>query len=225
MGQQQTASTAVMEPEPTEHPDLAVSPPPLRRSDGALAHFDEIVTPHPVVAFLFRRRTFLVLLGILIMAATARPQPAMLAAGVVLAILAEAWRIWAAGTIHKTEELTTGGPYALVRHPLYVGSFLHAIAYCLMSGMWQSFLFALPIFLVLYSAAVSTEEAMLRKLYGPAYDEYSRRVPRFVPRLGGWSGGSGRFQWDQVRENKEYINIVWVVVLTSLFVLRLLVKA
>ena len=35
-------------------------------------------------------------------------------------------RGWSAGTIHKDEELTTTGPYAFARNPLYVGSFLIA---------------------------------------------------------------------------------------------------
>lgn len=187
---------------------------------GGRTRFDEIVQPHPVVAFLFRRRTFLVLLGMLAMVPFANPRPVWLAIGIFLFVLAEALRIWAAGTIHKTEELTTGGPYAYVRHPLYVGSFIHAVAYCFMSGHWQSFLFAVPLFLLLYSAAVSTEEAILLKLFGDSYREYSERVPRFLPRLRRPAAGHGEFAWSQVVENKEYVNIIWAVVLCSLFILR-----
>jgi protein-S-isoprenylcysteine O-methyltransferase Ste14 len=194
--------------------------PPAGHLSGSKSRFDEIVTPHPVVAFLFRRRTFIVLLGMLAMVPWAQPKPALMAAGIGLMLLAEALRIWAAGTIHKTEELTTGGPYAFVRHPLYVGSFVHTVAYCLMSGHWQSFLFAVPLFLLLYSAAVSTEEAMLHKLYGRCYEEYSRQVPRFIPRLRRPERGHGRFSWAQVAENKEYVNIIWAVLLCSLFLLR-----
>src|SRR4051812_27460562 len=103
---------ALAEADPNgEAPGIAI-----RRPDGAITRFDEIVTPHPVVAFLFRRRTFLVLLGMLAMVPWAEPKPAWLAAGIGLAILAEMLRLWAAGTIHKSEELTTGGPYAFVRH-------------------------------------------------------------------------------------------------------------
>ena len=193
----------------------------VRKPDGRLSNFDEIVTPRPVVAFLFRRRTFIVLLGMLALALRARPDFEMLVAGVLLAIAAEAWRIWAAGTIHKTEELTTGGPYAHVRHPLYVGSFVHALAYCFMSGHWQSFLWVPLLFSLVYGAAVFTEEAMLNKIFGEQYAEYSRRVPRFLPRLTPAPGGRGRFSWQQVRENKEYVNVIWVALLTGLFVARL----
>lgn len=193
----------------------------IRRPDGGISRFDEIVTPHPVAAFLFRRRTLIVLVGMLAMLPWAAPKPLMFAAGMTLVVLAEALRIWAAGTIHKTEELTTGGPYAYVRHPLYVGSTLHAIAFGLISGRWESFVFIIPPFLLLYSAAVGVEESMLRKLFGEQYEAYSRRVPRFIPRLRAPEPGHGHFDWRQVLANKEYINILWIVVLTGLFVVRL----
>jgi len=192
----------------------------VRRPDGGIAHFDEIVTPHPAVAFLFRRRTFLVLVGILAIVPFARPQPLTLAVGIGLAVLAEAWRFWAAGTIHKTEELTTGGPYAIVRHPLYVGSFGHAIAFCLMSGRWESALLVIPLFVLVYGAAVTTEEAMLHELFGEEYAAYSLQVPRFLPALRRPRPGRGRFCWRQAMLNKEYVNVIWLVLLSGLFVWR-----
>lgn len=180
-------------------------------------NFDEIVTPHPVVAFLFRRRTFIVLLGSVAMIPWARPQLQMLIGGMVLCVLATAWRFWAAGTIHKTEQLTTAGPYSHVRHPLYVGSFVHAVGYALMSGRWESFLFVLPLFCAVYGAAVSTEESMLRKLYSEEYEAYSRRVPRFIPRVcGDWSG-QGQFAWKQVAANREYINVGWMLMYFGIY--------
>lgn len=196
--------------------------PLARRADGNIPRFDEIVTPHPVVAFLFRRRTFIVLLAILAMVPWAQPRPGMFAVGIAVAVLAEAWRIWAAGTIHKTEELTTGGPYAFVRHPLYVGSFLHAVAYCFMSGHLLSFAVGIPLFVLLYGAAVSTEEAMLCKIFGERYVDYCRRVPRFVPRLGRAHPGEGSFSWRQVAANKEYVNVIWMLLLSGLFIWRMI---
>src|SRR5438105_8628263 len=118
----------VSQPELVERSGVAIAEPedgaargpeaPVRGPSGSKSRFDEIVTPHPLVAFLFRRRTFLVLLGMLALVPFATPSPRGLAVGMGLMVLAEALRIWAAGTIHKTEELTTGGPYGYVRHPL-----------------------------------------------------------------------------------------------------------
>lgn len=211
---------ALADPDDQEVPagDPALGP---RKPSGELRDFDEIVSPHPFVAFLFRRRTFLVLLGVLLMVPWARPEPVTLLAGLALGLIAEAWRIWAAGTIHKTEQLTTAGPYGFVRHPLYVGSFAHAIAYSLMSGRWESFLFVPPLFMLIYGAAVSTEEAMLHKLFPQEYAEYCARVPRFIPRLRRPLAGAGAFSWRQVAENKEYVNVIWMIVLSTLFTLRM----
>ncbi|MCC2669945.1 MAG: phospholipid methyltransferase [Armatimonadetes bacterium] len=208
-------------PEDLAHSENDAEAHLARGADGNIPRFDQIVTPHPVVAFLFRRRTFIVLLAILAMVPLSAPKPLMFAAGFALAVLAEAWRIWAAGTIHKTEELTTGGPYAFVRHPLYVGSFLHAVAYCLMSGHWTSFAVVLPLFFLLYGAAVSTEEAMLCKIFGERYVDYSRRVPRFIPRLSVPQRGEGSFSWRQAMANKEYVNVIWMLLLCGLFIWRL----
>lgn len=216
MNRPERTATVIAEPEPPAGTDVA--PDPAAPSKRHLrSRFDEIVTPHPIVAFFFRRRTFIVLLGLVAMVPWARPKLGMLAAGVVLALLAEGLRVWAAGTIHKTEQLTTGGPYAFVRHPLYVGSFLHAVAYSLMSGRWESFAFVVPLFGIVYGAAVSTEEAMLRKLYGVEYEEYSRRVPRFFPQMGRVSPGHGTFSWRQVWLNREWVNFLWMGVFFAIY--------
>jgi hypothetical protein len=89
-----------------------------------------------------------------------------------------------------------------------------------MSGHWQSFIFIPALFFVVYGAAVSTEEAMLHKLFPEQYAAYCRRVPRFFPRLRAPERGHGRFDWRQVIENKEYVNVIWVVVMSGLFLLR-----
>ena len=41
-----------------------------------------------------------------------------------------ALRSWAAGTLHKRTQLATSGPYALVRHPLYIGSLFMMLGFC-----------------------------------------------------------------------------------------------
>jgi protein-S-isoprenylcysteine O-methyltransferase Ste14 len=208
--------------EPSRTTEEPSAPASVRKPGGSIPDFDEIVTPPPVVAFLFRRRTLIVLLAMVWLTFFARPTPQWYAIGLAIALIGEAWRIWSAGTIHKTETLTTGGPYAHVRHPLYVGSFAHAVAYCFMSGRWESFLIVPPLFALLYGAAVATEEAMLRKLFPDQYDEYTRKVPRFIPRLRAAEPGNGRFDWSQVKANKEYVNIIWMIVLCSLFAYRLI---
>ena len=52
---------------------------------------------------------------------------ASLAAGLVVALVGEAIRMWAAGHLEKSREVTASGPYRWTRHPLYVGSAIMAL--------------------------------------------------------------------------------------------------
>ena len=52
----------------------------------------------------------------------AEPTWRTLGVGGLVAVMGEAVRIWAAGHLEKGREVTTSGPYAFSRHPLYVGS-------------------------------------------------------------------------------------------------------
>ena len=51
----------------------------------------------------------------------ARPTWSLLAFGTVLAVAGESVRVWAAGHLEKSREVTRSGPYRWFRHPLYVG--------------------------------------------------------------------------------------------------------
>jgi len=44
-------------------------------------------------------------------------------------------RTWSAGCIVKKSKLTTLGPYSIVRHPLYLGSFLTGIGFTILGGI------------------------------------------------------------------------------------------
>lgn len=81
--------------------------------------------------------------------------------------------------------LTTTGPYARVRNPIYIGNVLVLLGLCIFSEV----VYFVPIMLlwagVVYRYVVRYEEAHLLNKYGEAYREYTQRVPRWIPRLGG----------------------------------------
>ena len=54
----------------------------------------------------------------------ATPTVTTMTIGAAIALLGESIRIWAAGHIEKSREVTRSGPYRFTRHPLYVGSSL-----------------------------------------------------------------------------------------------------
>ena len=70
-------------------------------------------------------------------------------------------------------ELDQSGPYALVRHPIYFGWLLIVWPAPTMTGTRLVFAIVSTLYLGL---AVPFEERDLRRLFGPAYDAYARRV-------------------------------------------------
>ena len=69
-----------------------------------------------------------------------------------------------------------------VRHPQYVGFILIMIGFLL---QWPTLatLVMFPILLFVYRRLAIREERDVRSQFGPTWDEYAARVPRFVPRL------------------------------------------
>jgi protein-S-isoprenylcysteine O-methyltransferase Ste14 len=105
------------------------------------------------------------------------------AAGLALVLAGLLVRSWAAGTLRKSKQLITTGPYALVRNPLYAGSFLMMAGFCTLIGdVLTGLLIGGPMVLV-YWLAVRDEEQILAQFFPDQWPEYSARVPRFLPRL------------------------------------------
>ena len=137
----------------------------------------------------------------------AGPTGASLATGAVFALLGLGVRGWSAGTIHKDERLTTSGPYAFVRNPLYVGSFLIGAGLAIAGGSWLWLLLFLGFFAAMYGPTVAAEAARLTERFGHRYVEYATRVPAFVPRLTPFKATDGPgagFQWSQYERNREW---------------------
>lgn len=117
----------------TNKPGEVEELPSLAKADSASIPFYEWVV---------RRRVTISLIGFTILATVnlglmkTRPLDPLdwtyaPTVGVCLLILSGLGiRSWAAGTLHKSESLTQVGPYALVRNPLYVGSFLMMFGFC-----------------------------------------------------------------------------------------------
>jgi protein-S-isoprenylcysteine O-methyltransferase Ste14 len=82
----------------------------------------------------------------------------------------------------KAHTLVTTGPYRYVRHPFYVAFALSVLGWSLATANWFILLAgAVPFgFLV---ARTRIEEEKLVERFGVEYQEYMRRVGRFVPRF------------------------------------------
>ena len=110
------------------------------------------------------------------------PRPAAIAWSLAL-VLPGLWlRGWASGCVRKDRELTTAGPYAYTRNPLYLGSILIAAGFCLSVLSWPLAVVLAAGFALVYIPVIASEERFLRAAF-PAFDAYSRQVPRLLPRL------------------------------------------
>ena len=139
--------------------------------------------------WLFRHRTIIPLpLALLLLLPAGRPA----LAGLALIAAGEALRLWAVrhiGTISRTRStrlgpLVTGGPYALIRNPLYVGNLFLWTGFAVWSGLLWMIPLVWLIFVIEYTAIERWEAASLQGQFSAAYEEYIRTVPKWIPR---WS--------------------------------------
>src|SRR3979409_1942347 len=63
---------------------------------------------------------------VIVFAWFSRPSGQSMAIGIPVSLLGLALRAWAAGCVAKNRQLATGGPYAFVRNPLYIGTLMVA---------------------------------------------------------------------------------------------------
>lgn len=83
--------------------------------------------------------------------------------------------------LYADHRLVTNGPYAWVRHPMYLGAQLAALGSLLLYRTWATLLVAIC-FPWLRLRARREEEALAAE-FGAAWTAYCRRVPSWIPRL------------------------------------------
>lgn len=124
------------------------------------------------------------------------------AAGLALVLAGLLVRSWAAGTLHKNQQLTMTGPYSLVRNPLYFGSFLMMGGFCMIVNDPQTLWVVIGPVAAIYWLVVKYEERTLLRCFPETFPAYRASTPAIIPRrltpkLTGWSLA----QW---RANGEY---------------------
>jgi protein-S-isoprenylcysteine O-methyltransferase Ste14 len=142
-----------------------------------------------------------------IMLVLARPTPQSIVLGGLVGLLGLAIRAYAAGYLHKQEILTTAGPYAHTRNPLYFGSSFLGLGAAIAMRSWVGGALLLLYFSFVYSFVMRREEGELRNKYHEVFDAYATAVPLFFPRLTSQiqpASSLGAFSWAQYKKNHEY---------------------
>jgi protein-S-isoprenylcysteine O-methyltransferase Ste14 len=112
----------------------------------------------------------------------------MAAVGMSFILLGQIFRVSARG--YKSENskegraLITGGPYALVRNPMYLGILLIGLGVVLMLFNWWGAVIFLVVFVIRYILLIFTEEKKLEGLFSKGFLEYKKHTPRIFPSIG-----------------------------------------
>jgi len=123
-------------------------------------------------------------LGLLLVAVCAyfaQPDKGTISIGLAMAVIGQLFRIYAAGFIHKNKQLASTGPYALVRHPLYLGNFLILIGFTLACANLYVIVAVALFFLIWYPAAIAYEDSKLENIFGDEWREWSKNRHAIIP--------------------------------------------
>ena len=162
------------------------------------------------------RQTLGLLLSILF-AVFAQPITWQLYPATVLVLAGIAVRLWASGFIVKNEVLATNGPYAFVRHPLYVGNILIILAFAAASGIWWTFLIVVAFLGFYYPTAIEYEDRKLSAKFESSWDVYAKQTPALLPGLHNRERDIGGDQWSMKKSLTTNLEPVIAAILLGFF--------
>lgn len=137
-----------------------------------------------------------------------RFEAAGLAGSLFLVLSGLGLRIWGSGVAGshtrtgtiEAVRLITGGPYAYVRNPIYLGSIILGFGMVGLLGDGRLLAIHMLVFAAMYFSIIPAEEQFLRKRFAGQFPAYSLHVPRLIPRFTRWRGAdAGPIQWKATR--------------------------
>lgn len=129
------------------------------------------------------RQALGVLLLICIVAISSPSWGSLYALGALVAVLGILARLWGAGHLKKDQELAQDGPYAFVRHPLYVGNTLIIAGYLMAAQAWWLVPLAIIFGILYYPPAINKEDAKLRRRFPEQWQTWGARTRALIPKL------------------------------------------
>jgi protein-S-isoprenylcysteine O-methyltransferase Ste14 len=99
--------------------------------------------------------------------------------GLVVLVIAMAWLGWPRSSGQGSKKLEICGPYRVTRNPQLMGGVLLITGYVVLWPSWYA-LGWLVLYATMAHMMVLTEEGYLRAIHGEVYEQYCRRVPRYL---------------------------------------------
>ncbi len=150
----------------------------------------------------------------------ARPTKSSLITGGLVLLPGLVLRALASGHVQKDKQLTTSGPYAHTRNPLYLGSLILAAGFAIAARSWWIVAIMLAMFAVVYVPVIAGEERYLRQTFSE-YDDYARHVPRMLPRLTRYGSARGAYSFARYWKHREYEASFGCAVVLAVLVVKL----
>jgi protein-S-isoprenylcysteine O-methyltransferase Ste14 len=161
-----------------------------------------------------------VFVGAFLLLLFAKPEPDGMVAGMILIIIGEVIRIWAAGHLQKNELLTVTGPYTYVKNPLYIGTILITAGFCIFADniyLLTAATFAFCFHYIPYKKKIEGDR--LKKIFGRQYEDYDEHVPDYLPRWTPYSSQKAPWKFKTFLENSEagivILNLLGILVILS----------
>lgn len=137
------------------------------------------------------RLTVLLLAAVVVLVAVSERSAATGLAGLLVQLLglacigtAALGRLWTSLFIagYKDAQLVRHGPYALLRHPLYLLSLLAMLGAGLTTRSLAISVALVLLFAAIHLHAARAEDRFLHDAHGPEFERYAASVPAFLPR-------------------------------------------
>jgi protein-S-isoprenylcysteine O-methyltransferase Ste14 len=154
----------------------------------------------------------------------ARPSWRSLILGAIVVVPGLLLRALASGHVRKNEALATSGPYAYTRNPLYLGSLLMGVGFCVAARGWWVGVALVVMFFAIYLPVIRDEEEFLRRTF-PEFEEYARQVPRMLPRVTPYPSEAGDasagFSLELYLKHREYNAVLGAVTMMAALIVKM----
>ena len=159
-------------------------------------------------------RQWFAVLFVLLVSLLGEPQQIPFIVGAGIAAVGTLIRLWASGHVMKNKELATDGPYASVRHPLYVGNILLLVGFSLASSLWWSDLLMFALVLFYYPPTIAYEDNKLHGFFGEAWEEWSKTTHALLPTFGQRTSSGQSSSWSfkkSLVQNGEPVIVIYLI--------------